>query len=188
VATRKLAILALLAIGVAVANASVFVFYPITIGAQPASPPLKFYAGSNANQNDLSGTITVSLGDNGTSVDITVHPTYQYTYYHNITVVKNEGSSALYFKINVSNAISGLPTGGKAYLIIRVGTSTHTVDLTQTGAQPSNWIALNSGEKAEVDLEFYIPEGVALPSSISTTVHLVYTNSNSAGSIPSLVP
>ncbi|MDT7895223.1 MAG: hypothetical protein RQ855_03385, partial [Desulfurococcales archaeon] len=59
-----------IAIILSYAFASVFVYYPLTVNLSPVSPPIKFLAGSNANQSDLGGggspytsnTIGVTIG------------------------------------------------------------------------------------------------------------------------------
>jgi hypothetical protein len=81
---KKAPIFLLLAISIAstAVFASVFVYYPVSIAATPQAPPIIFSSGSNSNANDLRGQqITVSISQANTSLSITVHPTYQTTYY-----------------------------------------------------------------------------------------------------------
>ncbi len=173
----RLAILALLAAGIAVANASVFVFLPVQVSVNPTQPPVIFVSGSNAGQPDLSGTIDVSVGANASSLVLTVHPTYQTTYYYNISLVKNNSTTTTYYiKFNVQTPLS-LPSGSQAYLVVAAPNgSIYKIDLIAGGVQPNGWIALSAGDTLRLDLEFIIPEGVQLPSSASAQVGLVYSS------------
>ncbi|MEB2836858.1 MAG: hypothetical protein GSR80_000986 [Desulfurococcales archaeon] len=190
---RLLAIAALLvALGASVAFASVFTYYPGTIGVQPTPPVVVFQPGSNAGTDDVSGTIAVNIGDNGTSLAITVHPTYQLTYYENITVINNKDSKAWNIWVDVAQALTGLPAGSKAYLIIydkgaarsiSYSSGEYTppttgpvavVNLTTTGQHQIG--QLSAGGVYEVDLFIYIPEGTTLPTSaVTAQIHLIAT-------------
>ena len=190
---RLLAITALLvALGASVAFASVFTYYPGTINVQPTPPVVIFQPGSNNGTADISGLIAADIGDNGTSLTITVHPTYQLTYYENITVINNKDSKAWNIWVDVAQALSGLPAGSKAYLIIydkgaarsvsyssgsyappTTGTVA-VIDLTTTGQYQIG--QLGAGGVYEVDLFIYIPEGTTLPTSaVTAQIHLIAT-------------
>ncbi|MEM4686820.1 MAG: hypothetical protein QXY67_04980, partial [Zestosphaera sp.] len=73
---RKIIILLAIATLISIVNASVFVYYPVTLKISPQQPPVVFQEGTNTNTTDLWGkTITVNIGNEGTSLKITVHPT-----------------------------------------------------------------------------------------------------------------
>ena len=188
---RILAIAALLvALGASVAFASVFTYYPGTVNLQPTPPVVVFQPGSNNGTADVAGTIAASIGDNGTSLSITVHPTYQLTYYENITVINNTDSKTWSLYIDVAQALNGLPAGSKAYLIIYDKGASRSVsyssgeyappstgyvalvDLTTTGLYQVG--QLQGGSIYEVDLFIYIPEGTTLPTgTLTAQIHLI---------------
>ena len=187
---RKTVLVALaLTIVISIAFSSVFVYYPITAQLSPVSPPIILDKGSNAGKPDLSGSITVNLGENRTSATITIHPTYQASYYENITIIKNTDSKAYSVTLKVNTPMS-LPSGSKAKLYIYQGGATRSLsgwpssnleptgymrvlDLTQTTASVT--FTLNAGSFVEVDILVYIPEGSTLPSSATANIYLVYT-------------
>ncbi len=172
--------------------ASVFVYYPITVSVSPVSPPVVFLAGSNANKPDLGGsnTITVNIGPNQTSLEITIHPTYQVTYYKNISLVKNVDTKTYYALLKVVSPATSIPAGSKLLIYVyssgasrslsgfptptpAAGSYLTSVDLTTTGM--SGWITLSSGSSVELDLYVYIPEGSLLPSSFTVNILLIYS-------------
>ena len=180
---KRLLLLTAIACVLSVAFAAVFVFFPANITMSFANPPVIFLPGENANQPDIGqgNTIGVTVGENKTSVSITLHPTYQKTYYQNITLVKNVESSSgkaynLWFKIN--NPISGLPAGSQAKLLVyqagaaRNGVPTLTVDLTSSGV--SNMITLNANSFYEIDFFVVFPEGQHLPQNpVTASLELI---------------
>lgn len=176
---------------VSITYASVFVYYPISVQLQPTPNPIYFAMGSNAGKQDISGTIGASPGPNGSSLSITIHPTYQLTYYKNLSVIVNGGSSTYYLYLRIQTPVSGLPSGSKAYLcLFQAGVQRQLnnqwppaptnaqlcADLTSTGlVNQGNPLQLNAGGKLEVDIYTYIPEGTQLPSSATASVQLIYT-------------
>jgi len=183
---KKLLLLTAIACVLGIAFAAVFVFFPANITMSFLSPPVIFLPGSNANQPDIGqgNTIGVTVGENKTSVSITLHPTYQKTYYQNITLVKNLESGAgskaynLWFKVNTP--ISGLPAGSQAKLLVyqanavRNGAPLLTVDLTSTGV--SSMITLNANSFYEIDFFVVYPEGQPLPSDpVTASLELIFS-------------
>jgi hypothetical protein len=164
--------------------ASVFAYYPLSITVSPTTPPVTFAAGSNAGNDDLvsGNTITVSLGDNYASASVTVHPTYQRTYYKDVLRITNSDSKAYNVHIKVETAITTFPLGSTIQLKIyasgasRAGTPIATVDLISTGTVSIG--SLSSGGTWEVDVEVIIPEGSPLPSPATANLQLIYTPSS----------
>jgi hypothetical protein len=193
---RRLLALVSLAVFASIVFASVFVYYPASITVSPVSPPVVFAAGSNANQPDLLGTntISVNIGQNGASLSVTLHPTYQVTYYKNITIIYNTDSKTYYVYLRVQTPATGLPSGSKLILYIynanadrslsgypqptpTSGSYAASLDLTTSG-QTQAQITLSSGSWLELDVYVYIPEGTTLPSSpVTAQLLLVYTPS-----------
>ena len=200
---RRLLALVSLAVFASIVFASVFVYYPASITVSPVSPPVVFAAGSNANQPDLGSsngagnTITVSTGSNGAKLDVTIHPTYQVTYYKNITIINNIDTKTYYVYLRVQTPVqigaTGLPSGSKLILYIynaNAGRSLSgypqptpsgyvaSLDLTTSGSTTSQ-ITLSSESWLELDVYVYIPEGTTLPSSpVTAQLLLVYTPSS----------
>jgi hypothetical protein len=175
--------------------ASVFVYYPASITVSPVSPPVVFATGSNANQSDLLGnTIAVSIGSNATSLNVTIHPTYQVTYYKNIAKIANNDQQTYYVYLRVQSPATELPSGSQLILYIynanagrslsgypqptpTSGSYEASLDLTTSGS--TSQITLNSGSSVELDVYVYIPEGATLPSSpVTAQLLLVYTLSS----------
>ncbi len=191
---RRLLALVSLAVFASIVFASVFVYYPASITVSPVSPPVVFAQGSNAGKPDLLGTntISVSIGQNGASLGVTLHPTYQVTYYKNITIIYNTDSKTYYVYLRVQTPATGLPSGSKLILYIynaNAGRSLSgypqptpsgyvtSLDLTTSG-QTQAQITLSSGSWLELDVYVYIPEGTTLPSSpVTAQLLLVYTPS-----------
>jgi len=167
--------------------ASVFVYYPVQIQASPAAPPVIFSEGSNANQRDLgSNTIAVTISQASTSLSVTVHPTYQVTYYKDIAVIKNTDNSNPYyiaFRVNTPASDSNLQS---AYLIVKdsSGNTVQTVDLKTTGT--SGWVSLNAGQHYSLDLSITYSAGSntydKVPGSgsgFTASIQLIYSTTNS---------
>lgn len=173
--TKALLALVALAAAASVAFASVFVYYPVSVDVSPVNPPIVFAAGSNAGQPDLGGnTITVDIGANQASVSVTVHPTYQRTYYKSIAVIDNtDTSNAYYITVRVNAALPAEYAGSQ--LIVQTAGGPVTVDLTSTGDTAIGQIP--AGSQWEVDLKFSIPEGAPLPSPASAGIELIYSTS-----------
>ncbi len=187
-----IALSAALAIAIILSHAysAVFVYYPITVGIQPVSPPIVFSPGSNAGQPDLGpgNTIGVDIGTNNISLSLTLHPTYQHTYYHNLSLIVNNDTKAYYVTFRVTGAAS-LPSGSAARLLVynspNGGSIVADVNLLSTGDTSAS-IPINAGEKWRIDVYIFIPEGAALPSPTTASVQLIY--STSADTPPSVPP
>jgi len=191
----------LIAVVISIAFASVFVYYPMAVTLQPAQPPVYFETGSNAGAYDLGGSgtpytsniISVSIGSNATYLTITVHPTYQVTYYKNVSIVYNNDGKSYKVCFRVNTPLSNLPPNSKVYLYIYSqggvrslsGYPTPTpsgylaqIDLTSTGTTPCVG-TLGSNKFYEMDLYIYIPEGynVGMTSGTTYTANLllIYT-------------
>ena len=191
---RRLLALVSLAVFASIVFASVFVYYPASITVSPVSPPVVFATGTNANQPDLGygNTITVSTGSNGAKLDVTIHPTYQVTYYKNIAKIVNNDQQTYYVYLRVQSPATELPSGSQLILYIynaNAGRSLSgypqptpsgyvaSLDLTTSGS--TSQITLNSGSSVELDVYVYIPEGATLPSSpVTAQLLLVYTLSS----------
>ena len=165
--------------------ASVFVYYPLIVEVSPVRPPIVFGSGSNAGQPDLgpANTITVQLGSNKTSAAITIHPTYNTTYYKNVTIINNTDTKAYNVSLRVLQAITNFPPGSAIELRIYEGGANRTtdspiatVDLLSTGTTYIG--SLSGGRTWEVDVKVYIPQGSSLPSSATARLHLIYTPSD----------
>jgi len=186
---KSLYLMAGLALALALVNAAVFVYYPMSIGLSPQKPPVYFDLGSNANQKDLWGnTISVSLSEANTNLAVQVNPTYQVNYYKNITVIKSQDTSNTYYILfDVTDAITDTNvTTAELIVSDSSGAPIATIDLKSTGVQPSSWITVNPGETLTISLELTITpdSGVTYSTSPSladgsATVKLIYSPQNS---------
>jgi len=189
VAALSLAALILFSIGIA----GVFTYYPATINISPVSSKqvVNFTAGSNAGQPDLGAgnTISVTIGSSGASATITIHPTFQTTYYKNITLIRNtesgQNAKAYNVYIRVVPPAASLPANSQAVLYIYNKGATRqlpatgyvaSVNLLSTGTTYIG--SLNAGSAWEVDVLVYIPEGSTVTSSTAAQIQLIYTPSS----------
>lgn len=182
-ALTTIALLALAAVS-SIAYASVFVFYLGNVRIEPVEPPVVIVEGSNANQPDLSGnTIEVTIGQNSSSVQITIHPTYQTTYYHNISEILNSGSNTYYVWIKVDSV--SLPAGVNAWLIANYSGTLYELDLTTSGntIPGVTGIALGPNEKIMLNIKVQISEGITLPPPGSVELSIVYSPQNTLKNI-----
>jgi len=169
---------------VSIVFASVFVYYPASVQVSPTAPPVIFIEGSNSNQRDLYGTtITTDIDATGTSASITLHPTYQRTYYRDVLRIKNQDSEVYYVRIRVTSTITGGNIVSAKLYIYSGGSRVGVVDLLTTGLQPDSWIALNGNGELRIDFEFrYTTSGGShdtAPSGSGTiTLELVYSTVN----------
>jgi len=169
-----------IAIILSYAFASVFVYYPVIVNLSPVSPPIRFQPGSNAGSEDLGAgnTIDVSIGPDGASLTLTVHPTKQHNYYKDVSRIENTDSKAYYVTIRVITAAS-LPAGSEARLLIyndpSGGSLVANVNLLSTGDTSVG--AIPAGEVWRIDLYILIPEGLAV-STTSASLQLIYSPSS----------
>ncbi len=168
----------------AMVSASVFVVYPVSGTLSFTKPPIVLNAGSNAGQADLGSgnTITVTLGENQTSASITLHPTYETTYYYSVLYVNNtDNSSAYYVRFKLSTS-STLPSGEQITALIYNATGylvgSVTINSTVTSNWNNGWLTLAAGKGFRVDFKIVYPEGQPLPSTQSFTLSIVYSNQN----------
>jgi len=198
--TRVSAVLAIAALLLSsLGFASVFTYYPVTVNISPVPPPVSFTTGtgSNAGGPDLGAgnTIAVSIGTGGASADITIHPTFQTTYYKNITLIKNWESGAGAKSYNVYIRVvtpANLPAGSQAVIYIynqnagrsltgfpnpvpATGTFVASVNLLSGGTTSIG--PLNPGSAWEVDIRIYIPESATVPGPTTAQILLIYTPS-----------
>ncbi|MEM4487995.1 MAG: hypothetical protein QXK88_04235 [Desulfurococcaceae archaeon] len=177
---------------------SVFAYYPFQLVVQPVEPPIKFLLGSNAGQKDLGNKeIQVNIGSDSTSAGITVHPTYQTTYYKNLTLISNTDSKAYNVYLILDQMSGSIPAGSKVWLIVYDYNATRdlpasypqpgepsgavrVIELTSTNTNnPQQIGALSGNSMWEVDLMVYIPEGTSISGQQATfNMHLVYTPSS----------
>ncbi len=175
--TRLITILAILALFGLVGTA-VFVYLPGDISITPVQPPVIFDAGTNANQTGLAGnTITLILGENSSSFSLTLHPTYQKTYFHDVLRIVNPALPAgdnYFFGIKVLTPVSGPYTTAQMNIYDSSNNLVLSVDLTSATLQ--GWpTALNDNTVYRVDFVFVLPENVPLPGSTTIQVELVYS-------------
>ncbi|MGC9186715.1 MAG: hypothetical protein ACP5GN_03370 [Fervidicoccaceae archaeon] len=164
--------------------ASVFVYYPVSVTATPTAPPVIFAEGSNAGGKDLYGTNTigVTVSQASTSLSITVHPTYQTTYYKNITLIKNLDSNAYYiaFRVNTAATDTNLTS---AWLIIK-GSSSGDIKIDLLSTYTSNPIPISGGSQYTVDLNITYTAGAsstydsAPGSGFIASLQLIYSPQN----------
>jgi len=184
-----------IAIILSYAYSAVFVYYPMNVILRPVDPPIIFSPGSNANQNDLGGQnnpydsnkIDVNTGLQGTVLSLTLHPTYQYNYYYNLSLIVNNDGKAYYITLKVKQAAS-LPPDSVARLLVynapSGGDEVADVSLLSTGDTATAQIP--AGGVWRIDVYIYIPEGNTLPSQTSAEVQLIY--SPETGVTPPIVP
>jgi len=173
--------------------ASVFVYYPLNISLTPSKPAVYFVAGSNAGKPDVmygtdSNTISVSVDSAGAQASITVHPTYQTTYYKDVLEITNQDSQAYYVWLNITNPlldIYGNLTSAKLIVFdASSGNSITSIDLSQTG--PVKVGQISGGATWRIDLEFKItgygsngsPSQAPTLSDTSASLNLIYSPSN----------
>jgi hypothetical protein len=180
-----------IAIILSYAFASVFVYYPVTVNLSPVNPPIRFQDGSNANREDLGGSgspytsnrIEVTIGSDGASLTLTLHPTKQHNYYRNVSLIQNTDGKAYYITVRVVSPAT-LPPGSQARLLIynapSGGTLVANVNLLATGDTSATATIAASGNPGSIwriDLYIFIPEGSTV-SATSASLQLVYSPSN----------
>ncbi|MEM3957768.1 MAG: hypothetical protein QXO47_06135 [Thermoproteota archaeon] len=167
--TRGILMLAILiAVAVSAVNAAVFVYYPMDIAARWSKRPIYFdTTGTNAGGPDLSDTIRVTLSEDGTDADITVHPSRRgTTLYHNIMKIKNEDDQPYNLWIKVNTAFDD-ESITEAVLIV----GSTQINVRQTGLTSIG--SINQGEELSVSLRLRISspdEG-----SDDASIELVYS-------------
>jgi len=157
---KKLYLLAILALALAVVNAAVFVYYPMSLNLEPSKPAVYFVPGSNANQPDVmygaGNTIAVTVDSAGAQATMTVHPTYQRTYYKEVLNITNQDTQAYDVWLIIDDAINvgGNLTSARLYAKDASGNTVKPVDLSQTG--PVLVGQIPGGASWRIDLEFQV--------------------------------
>ena len=180
VAWRRYAPLAVLlaAAALAAVSASVFVYYPVTASVSYTNPPIVLQGGTNANQTDLSGSISVTLGANKTSAQITLHPTYQTTWYHDVLRVVNNAASTYYVMLKLGGGLQSVTGNVKIIVYDSAGNQVATID-TSTNALTTGWITLNAGDYLVIDVVFTVNEGQQISGKTDTlTLNVIYSTQN----------
>ncbi len=166
ISKAKMSLLLLSVLTLAVANASVFVYYTSSLTIQASKPPVYLQAGGNANGPDLGGkTILVNVGSGGASATLTLHPTYGKTYYKNVLrVVNQDNESAYTVHLRVTNPLSDtLVTSAKVYVYDDTGKRQATLDLMDSNNEVS--FTLSAGKTYTIDVEIVISENGGSPST-----------------------
>ncbi|MBO3841996.1 MAG: hypothetical protein FGF48_06220 [Candidatus Brockarchaeota archaeon] len=167
--TRGILMLAILiAVAVSAVNAAVFVYYPMGITASWSKRPIYFDTEeTNAGGPDLSGTIQVSLSDEGTVASVTVHPSRRgTTLYHNIMKIKNEDAQTYYLWIKVNTAFDDQSIS-EAVLIV----DSTEINLRETGVTSIG--SISEGGELSVSLRLKISS--TGPGTDSASIELVYS-------------
>jgi len=190
---RTLLALAALAMAVAVVNASVFVYYGLTVNITGTTAEVRFATGDNSNQGDLAGqTIAVNLeGSFNTKATITIHPTNEKTYYRDVLRIKNYGVNHIYYGwIKVNTHISSQSiTSAVLYVKDSSGKTKATIDLKTNTLQGGGFTipaATSSGTpptttpgELYIDIEIQIDRNVDAGSVSGTAqLELIYSPQN----------
>jgi len=190
---RTLLVLVALAIAVAVVNASVFVYYGLTVNISGTTAEVRFAYGANANQGDLAGQdIIVTLeGSFNTKATITIHPTNEKTYYRDVLRIENYGVSHIYYGwIKVNTPISdGDITSANLYVKDSSGNIIATINLKSSTLQGGGFqipAATSSGSpptvtpgRLYIDIEIQISRNVdAGTKTGSAVLELIYSPSS----------
>ena len=170
---------ALVLAGALVANAAVFVYYPVSVTMQPTKPDIVLVPGTNANQTDLAGNVISVIipgflnnaNGNQTTATIVIHPTLQYNYYHDIIRIRNNGNITYFVNIyiNSTNVTAAFPL---AYIVID--------GVKYTIPPAGNFISINniqilSGQELIVGFLLYAPDNQPFPQNPNTTQILPVT-------------
>ncbi|MEM2472495.1 MAG: hypothetical protein QXI64_00700 [Sulfolobales archaeon] len=182
-----------LALSISIAYANVFVYMPIEVKLEPVAPPVYFEYGSNAGNPDLgsNNVIMVSLGSSKESLTVTIHPTYEVSYYKNVSIIVNTDNKVYYISFKVEEPAI-LPPGSILYLCVYESNAPRKLWTSPANPRPipvdvlciyllpyyanvayEHIIYPNS--KLELDVYVYIPQGAPLPSQTSSKIHLIYT-------------
>lgn len=162
------------------AFAGVFVYQPASISVTYSEPPVVFELGSNANRPDVGAGrfINVTLGLNKTSVSIQINPTYQRTYYKNITLIVNRDTKPYAVFAVVRSRSDNAPANATIFMYIYSGDSLiSTIDLRGVPLNASISIGtLGASAHWRIDFLSVAPEGFPLAGRfINVTMEIVYT-------------
>ncbi len=179
--TRRLLFVAASLIAVLVATmayASIVVIYPLNVSVSEVAPPVKFQAGSNANQTGLGGTMTVIIGKNQASATVSFQVTYQTNYIHDLLEVVNTAENDYYVAIRVDTPlVSNTGVVSSAQLILDRGNDNiadDKLDLTTNGT--STEIQLLAGQVIALHFNVTLTEGRMLDSApLTVQLSLLYS-------------
>ncbi len=179
--TRRLLFVAASLVAVLVATmayASIVVIYPLNVSVSEVAPPVKFQAGSNANQTGLGGTMTVIIGKNQASATVSFQVTYQTNYIHDLLEVVNTAENDYYVAIRVDTPlVSNTGVVSSAQLILDRGNDNiadDKLDLTTNGT--STEIQLLAGQVIALHFNVTLTEGRMLDSApLTVQLSLLYS-------------
>ncbi len=179
--TRRLLFVAASLVAILVASmayASIVVIYPLNVTVQEVAPPVKFQAGSNANQTGLGGTMTVIIGKNQASATVSFQVTYQTNYIHDLLEVVNTAENDYYVAIRVDTPlVSNTGVVSSAQLILDRGNDNiadDKLDLTTNGT--STEIQLLAGQVIALHFNVTLTEGRMLDSApLTVQLSLLYS-------------
>jgi len=163
-------------------NAFVFTYYPLTTNISPTTPPVIFKYGSGTGKTDLRGTIiTVSIGDANTSMSITIHPTYQKTYYKDIARINNTDVNAYYIMIEVSTPLTNIKITNAKLYFYEGAVKKLEINLLTTGR--TSYVQINGKAEWSIHMEIEISESGGSYNnppfqSDSATLKLMYSTQN----------
>lgn len=178
----KIIFLIFFAVLTGLVNAYVFTYYPLIMNINPVAPPIIFKYGGGTGKADLRGTIiTVSIGDANTSLSITIHPTYQKTYYKDIARINNTDVNAYYIMIEVSTPLTNTKITSAKLYFYEENVKKLEVNLLTTGR--SSYVQINGKAEWRINVEIEISEtggSYNNPPFISDTVKLklIYSTQN----------
>jgi len=181
---KKLHLLIALVVAAATAvavNAGIFAYRQMAASITVVQPVVVFDYGSNANQPDIGAgnIIAVVLGPNNVSATIAIHPTYQHTYYRNVTIVKNLDGASYYVAFRVVTPVTGWPAESTAKMIVYTSYDVKVAEVDLKQPYTTGWIGpLSAGDYYRIDFYTYYPEGYPLPSNTQVQVQLIYSPQN----------
>lgn len=176
-------LVAVLLYAVSAALAGVLVKNQATVSVAYAANPVQFQPGTNAGSPDFAGgTISVSVGPNGTTAQVDIKLTHGQVQYVDILRSANTGTQNFYIRFVISHDLpSTVVTGARLY-VVNV-TNEAVIDVIDFTASPtdSGWLAttLDADVSWRLDLVFDVAEGVSLPTTTNTIyIDLYYSPSN----------
>lgn len=160
--------------------AGLTVVEPVKLFVSQIQPPVVLEPGKHSGLEDVTGTIQVNITGNGTTAQITLHPTYQYTLYGNILNVTNNGTRSYNVSIIVEQPAS-IPGG---WGLLLENTTTGLIAVVNLSANGTYSLGqLLPGQNIELWALFYIPEGTRL-TAVNSTIYIAYSPSNETPVLP----
>ncbi|MCE4628451.1 MAG: hypothetical protein F7C34_04820 [Desulfurococcales archaeon] len=178
---NKVILLLVLIVTVAVAaQAGVLVINLLTTNVNYTGAPLKFEAGTNAGNNGINGTaITVDIGHNGATANLTFDVPPGTTYVIDALRIKNYGTSDLYFQFKTITAPdTTMFTNVSLILLDTNGNIIGTYDVIN-GTSSLTYFTIGAGTEYIVAIKFVSSSGWTTGATTSFGVELQYsTNAN----------